>query len=499
VLVTDEGSAFALGHVVTAAGGASLLPVAWGLWRGKRRALYLLVAALVASAALALAIEASPIVAGAELVAALILLRSQSAFARGGAGRRGLAAVAAVAGAAAAAYFLAAALLLDGGRIRGIAADLLLVVGLVAAGWLLHSLLRPARSVEGHTAAEHVRARAVVRAYAVDSLDPFALREDKSFHFAHGGLLAYRTLRETAVIAGDPIGPPGSAPAILASFERLATERGWEVVVTGASERHLAEYRASGHRAVRIGEEAIVHTEEFSLEGRAIRKVRQSVARVRRHGWTIEAVEARDLSPAAAAELEAVNRAWRARQPRLYGFAMTLGRLWGAEEDEDSVYVLARDRDAALRGFLRLLRYRGGLSLDVMRRSGGEPNGLNEAMVVAALECARANGVREVSLNFAGFAHLMAPRVPLTLPQRVLRWGLRRAHGRFQLERLVRFNDKFLPEWRPRYLVHCGGPALPLGALRVLQAEAYLRPPRGRPCKSRWRPLASPVNPRGAT
>jgi lysyl-tRNA synthetase class 2 len=194
-----------------------------------------------------------------------------------------------------------------------------------------------------------------------------------------------------------------------------------------------------------------------------------------------------------------VNRAWRARQPRLYGFAMTLGRLWGAEEDEDSVYVLARDRDAALRGFLRLLRYRGGLSLDVMRRSGGEPNGLNEAMVVAALECARANGVREVSLNFAGFAHLMAPRVPLTLPQRVLRWGLRRAHGRFQLERLVRFNDKFLPEWRPRYLVHCGGPALPLGALRVLQAEAYLRPPRGRPCKSRWRPLASPVNPRGAT
>jgi lysyl-tRNA synthetase, class II len=270
------------------------------------------------------------------------------------------------------------------------------------------------------------------------------------------------------------------------------------VVVTGASERHLADYRAAGHRALRIGDEAIVDPRAFSLEGRAIRKVRQSVARVRRHGWTIETVEARELTSATTAELEGVSRAWRAQQPRLYGFAMTLGRLWGAEEDEAGVYVLARDPGATLRSFLHFLRYDGGLSLDVMRRSGSEPNGLNEAMVVAALEYARTTGAREVSLNFAGFAHLMAPRAPLTIPQRLMRWGLQRAHGRFQLERLVRFNDKFHPEWRPRYLVHSGGPALPLGALRVLQAEAYLPPPPARPLNARWRPRPSPVTSRAA-
>jgi lysyl-tRNA synthetase class 2 len=518
----DEGSALALGHVLTESAGAALLPLAWSLWRGKRRALRILVGALLAWAALGIAGGATALETGATLAAAVLLLASQRAFSRGCAEPPRLAACAGVLGAAAAAYVLAAAVLLEGDRVRGIPAalaeagswlangswwlrsgsavavalDLLLVLGLGAAGFLLRSLLRSAQSVVGHTVADHARARAIVRAHAADSLDPFALREDKSFHFAHGGLLAYRTLRETAVVAGDPIGPPGSAPAILASFEQLATERGWEVVVTGASERHVADYRASGHRAVRIGEEAIVHPHEFSLEGRAIRKVRQSVARVRRHGWTIQAVEGRDLSAAATAELETVNRAWRARQPRLYGFAMTLGRLWGAEEDEDCIYVLARDADATLRGFLRFLRYDGGLSLDVMRRGGSEPNGLNEAMVVAAIEHARAAGVRELSLNFAGFAHLMAPRVPLTLLQRLLRWALRRAHGRFQLERLVSFNDKFLPEWRPRYMVHCGGPALPLGALRVLQAEAYLRPPRGRPLNSRWQPLGSPVGAR---
>jgi lysyl-tRNA synthetase class 2 len=75
----------------------------------------------------------------------------------------------------------------------------------------------------------------------------------------------------------------------------------------------------------------------------------------------------------------------------------------------------------------------------------------------------------------------------------VLRLLLRRFHGRFQLERLLRFNEKFFPAWRPRFLVYGTRTQLPLAALRVLQAEAYIRPPRPRPLAARWRPLSDPV------
>jgi lysyl-tRNA synthetase, class II len=511
-------TAVSLRHPLAPALAVGLLAAARGIWRGKRRAGDLAVGLLSVTAVIGIFQHAPADEIVSELsVAALLLGTRHGLPAAGGAPARRVAV--AVVAAVAASYIVAAVTLLASDRATGvaqamkgaaswlatggnwldsaeplaIALDALMILSIAAAALFIRVFLRPAHCAVGHTAAEHERAAAIVSAYGDDSLDPFALREDKSFHFAAGGVLAYRTLRETAVVSGDPIGPPGSAPAIVASFESYARCRGWNVVLTGASERHLVPLRRLGLLALCIGEEAVVDPQTFSLEGRAIRKVRQSVTRLERRGWTIRVVDADELKPSLWAELDSVERRWRASRRRLSGFAMTLGRLWGAEEDRRGVYVVARDEEGKLRAFLRFARYRRGLSLDATRRFGDEPNGLAEAMVVAALMHAKEHGIAEVSLNFAGFAHVMAARAASGRGQRAMRLALRVFHSRFQLERLVHFSDKFGPTWRPRYLVHRRRASLPLTALRVLQAEAYVRPPKSQQLTARWQPAAVPV------
>ena len=129
---------------------------------------------------------------------------------------------------------------------------------------------------------------------------------------------------------------------------------------------------------------------------------------------------------------------------------------------------------------MRFVTFGERLSLDTMQRVGDTPNGLNEALVSRALEVARSRGVPEVSLNYAGLAHLVRGEPSRNRVVRGLtRMALGPLHRRFQMDRLVRFNEKFSPQWRPRYLVYESRAALPRAVVRVLQAEGYL-PHHGR-------------------
>jgi lysyl-tRNA synthetase, class II len=507
----------AAAHVIGAVTATALLCLSWGVLRGRRDASRV---AVVVLGALVIVHAAK----GLDYEEALIALGSAGALAAGlRASARGrplargtVALVLALIGVAGAyCVLLSAYLERSGGPVSmalshaatalvhddrltleptvRMTVHVLIGVGVVAAVIALRALFAPARARDGHDALEHARAADLVAAHGADSIAPFLLRADKAFFFAHGGVLAYRTLRETAVVSGDPVGPPGSAGAIVSAFVAFASRRGWDVVVLGARDEHLAAYHGLGLRSLRIGSEAVVDPQGFSTTGRARKTVRKAVHRLARHGWTVELVPAARLNQRLVAEVDAVERAWRRHHRQLYGFAMTSDRLWGAPEDADDLYALARAPGGELRAFQRYVPYRGGLSLDAMRRLDSEPNGISDALVAAVLAHARERGLREVSLNFAGFAHLMAADTLERRSQRLVRWALRRMHGRFQLERLLRFTAKFGPSERPRHLVFTRYTRLPLAGFRVMQAEAYFKPLPASPRQDAWRPLAMPA------
>jgi lysyl-tRNA synthetase class 2 len=322
--------------------------------------------------------------------------------------------------------------------------------------------------------------QAIVDAHGEDSLAPFIVRPDKSFALVGGGVVAYRRIGRTLVVSGDPVGPAVGRPRAIADLRELAAREGLRAVVYGASADHLDAYRNAGMRAICVGEEAVVDPAGFTLEGRAVRKLRQSVQRVRGRGWTIAAVDGRHVDAALEAEIDAVESEWRSGRDRVLGFSMSLGEHEHGVHPID-LFVLARSPAGELRAVMRFLSHRGNLSLDTMRRVGETPNGLNEAIVCEALAVARARGVAEVSLNYAGLAHVVR-REPEgnRLTRAIRRRMLARLSRRFQMERLVRFNDKFGPEWRPRYLVYESRRCLPGAVYRVLQAEGYLREPGAR-------------------
>jgi lysyl-tRNA synthetase class 2 len=345
-----------------------------------------------------------------------------------------------------------------------------------AVAFVLVEWLAPWRYRLKQEAREREQVHALVSQYGVDTIAPFALRADKSYFFSEDrtAFLAYRVSGGVAIVAGDPIGSADAHCGLVRRFLDFAHARGWRVAVLGVSEASLDLYRSLGLRALYHGDEAIVDTATFTLEGRQIRKVRQSVHRLRAAGFEARALRPSELDAAMRERLEEVARTWRGTAPER-GFTMALDALF-ALGDDDAIFVVGFDCARRAMGFLHFAvsNAGGALSLSSMPRLHEVPNGFNEWLICESIDWARVQGYRRVSLNFAPFAALLAPVGDLTRAQQLQAAALRRLKGRFQLDNLLHFNRKFFPEWQRRFVVYERRLDLPRVGVAALAAEAYL-------------------------
>ncbi len=462
-------------RVLTVAFGLGLIWLARSLRKRRHRAWQLAVAVVVGSAVLHLAKGLDFEEATVSLLLLVALVRWRRRFDVPGDPASVRPVLAAGAGLAAIAAILLAEEL-RGTDLPRRAADGLEGLGLILVAAALYFWLRPLGQAVAQTVGERRVARALVETYGSDSLSFFALRRDKSYLFSPSrrAFLAYRVVGGTALVSGDPVGDEDELDALLAELRRVARAHGWRIAVVGASAGQLDRYRRFGLKPVPMGEEAVLRPDEFSLEGRPIRKVRQSVTRLEKAGYRLRVVAAAEADPDLRARLEAVSDEWRGRQPER-GFSMATDDLYG----EGTLLALAEDADGELGGFLHLVPSPagGGWSLSTMRRRPHAPNGLTEFLIAETLAWAKREGASELSLNFCAFTDFLSRERATAWWQRLARRGLLLADNVFQLERLYAFNRKFFPEWRPRYVCVEQLTDLPAVGLAYLHVEGLLVPP----------------------
>ena len=452
--------------------GIGLIWLSLGLARRKHRAWQLAVGVVIASAVMHLVKGLDVEEAAAHLIVLVALLRTRKAFVAPG----DPATIMPVVQVTFALGVLVPLIVVRDWSPRLFDALLILALAFGARGlWLW---FRPSREVSPPCAEDWARAAQLVNEHGRDSLSYFALRRDKTYFFSPSGksFIAYRVIRGTALVAGDPIGEANERRELMREFVRVAHTKAWRVAVAGASAEALTDYDELGFKSIYLGDEAVISPADFSLEGRAIRKVRQSVSRLSKQGYEVRILSTADADEKLREDLRSVSAEWRGNWPER-GFTMAMDAMFLYP---DTVLAVAIAPDGAVGGFLQLVPSPAseGYSLASMRRRRETPNGLMEYLITETIAWARERNVTEVSLNFAVFADFMnADDEGTTRWTRMFRWVLLKGDRLFQLERLHSFNRKFFPHWRRRYFCFERWTDLPLAGLAYLHAESLLTPP----------------------
>lgn len=322
------------------------------------------------------------------------------------------------------------------------------------------------------------RAAQLVRQHGQDTLSFFKLRPDKHYFFNadRTAFVGYRVEAGTLLLSGDPVGPTERLADLLLELRRFARTRGLKLGVVGASTKLVELYEGLGLRSLYIGDEAIVNVAGFSLEGRPIRKVRQSVSRLSKAGYSSQLTTLAEIDAETLGQMQRVLEVGRIGKDER-GFSMSMDGV-DCPNQQDTLFVLARDGEGTLRGVLHFVPCygRSAMSLSIMRRDPSTPNGLMEFLVVSAIEHMRERGIEELSLNFAALTKCI--REPENLFERVLGRSASALDRYLQVESLYRFNVKFNPRWEPRYLVYEGRLGLVRAAVAAMWAEGQMPKPR---------------------
>lgn len=463
-------------HFIASLVGTVLLLIANGLAHRLRSAWQLAIVLLLSGAVFSITKGFDFIEALACLAAALILIAGRREFYRKGgvlAGRLSASAILAVLIAIGASILIGLAIYRgvpydnslwwefayhqDASRFLRATLGAAIIVMIIASYQLLHKAPNISRKA---SAAELRRAKEIAH-HSSQVTAELAFTGDKRFLFSQSGngFVMYGVRGSTWVAMGDPIAN-NSADLIdlVWRFKESADEQKGAPVFYQITADHLPIYLDAGFSLIKLGEEAWVNLETFTLDGKAGKRLRQTKTRAEKANIEFEILPAAIVSKFLPA-LKRVSDAWLAqRGHREKGFSLG---FWNPEYVERHDIAVLRHENRIV-AFANLWRNTpaSACTLDLMRQVPGAPEGAMEYLVLKLLEQAKAEGYKWFNLGMAPLSGLPDHRLAsrwARLAGLFFRYGDRLYH--FEGVRI--FKSKFKPEWRTKYLAYEHGLRLP--------------------------------------
>jgi phosphatidylglycerol lysyltransferase len=278
-----------------------------------------------------------------------------------------------------------------------------------------------------------------------------ALSGDKHFAFSDSGqsFLMYGVQGRRWIAYGDPIGIDKEFPDLFWRFIDLARRMNGQPMFYEVGTQTLSSFVEMGFALHKIGEEAVVRLNDFSLAGSNFKSMRAAHNKRQREGLAMEIV-APPHSASLIADLRCISNLWlEGKAGREKGFSV--GKFEAEYLNHFSI-ALVRSKGRIL-AFANILTPGDGgrVAIDVMRYLPEEASGIMEFLFISLIEHYRDAGAMEFSLGIAPLSGLSS-RSMERIWRRFGRFIYRHGGTFYNFEGLRAFKQKFRPDWQPRYI-----------------------------------------------
>jgi phosphatidylglycerol lysyltransferase len=325
---------------------------------------------------------------------------------------------------------------------------------LSATTWIFffYTIIRPYINNTDTTTRDLQEAQSLLNRYGSTAVDYFKINEDKLLFFddEKEGFIAYRIANGFAIVLDEPVCAEDNKTIMLKAFDKQCKRMGLKAAFYRVDEDSIYYFEQLKKKKLLIGQEAVLDINQFTMEGKDKKALRNSLNSLAKKGYTIETQYA-PLGNDLVNELKMVSDEWLEafdKKETIFSQGMFSEKIIRGQD-----VILIRDAKNKVVAFLNMIPdyTPEGYTYDMIRKTAEAPGGCMDALIITAIQYGIDKSMQWLNLGLVPMSGIVEPD---NTAERVVKFAYEKVKHFQNYQGLRDFKEKYATEWLNKYLVY---------------------------------------------
>ncbi|WP_259338437.1 phosphatidylglycerol lysyltransferase domain-containing protein [Mammaliicoccus vitulinus] len=292
----------------------------------------------------------------------------------------------------------------------------------------------------------------IIDQYGGSYVSHLAFTGDKSFYVNEDEdvFIMYRHTMNAVIVLGDPVGNRNQFNQILSDFYDQMQFLGHDIIFYQVQSKLLSLYHDYGNIFFKLGEEALIDLNTFSLSGKKKRGMRATYNKLETEGYQFDIMHA-PYSQEDLKMMKDISDSWLESKQEM---SFSVGSFQLDYLNRAPVAVI-RNKNNEIVGFCSLMftNYNQSISIDVVRWNKNIDLPLMDALYIHMLLWAKEEGYKQFNMGMATLSNVGLNKHAY-LREKFAAKVFENMNSLYSFQGLRNYKQKYAPDWEPRYLVY---------------------------------------------
>jgi phosphatidylglycerol lysyltransferase len=325
-------------------------------------------------------------------------------------------------------------------------------LGFIAWGFLLFVIVKPYFHFKHHITNTKEKALELIKQYGDSSVDHFKTYADKLLFFSDQfeAFIAYRIANGFAIVLEEPVCARDFKIPVLQEFDQHCRKMGLKTAFYRVDETGISYFNYLKKRKLLIGQEAVLELDQFSLEGREKKSLRNALNSMEKKGYNTFICRA-PLGKELVAALKLVSDEWLNHYEKKE-IVFSQG-IFDEKEIIQQDVIIIRDDANNLKAFLNIIPdfAPDECTYDLIRKTADAPGGCMDALIIELVKYAKEKNLKYLNLGLVPMAGIEQPE---NTAERLIQYAYEKIKRFRHYAGLREFKEKYATTWVNKYLVY---------------------------------------------